>query len=226
MSVFHHPQVVSTVASLPDLEQLPSVVGHATPPDLLEFRLDLLQDNLAAADLAIGANHLPHLLTARRGDEGGSGDLDFAARFRLLQDRAEEAAVIDLEIRSLEEEPWQGLVETPGRTYKIVGSYHDFESTPDAALLRSVVERGIAAGVDLVKIATRLQRESDIDLLESLLADPPIPMAVMGMGPLGQASRLRLARVGSLLNYGYTAEESAPGQWQANELAARLREAR
>ncbi|CAJ0600679.1 unnamed protein product [Cylicocyclus nassatus] len=51
-----------------------------------------------------------------------------------------------------------------------------------------------------------------IDLLRGATG----PMAVMGMGPLGAASRLLYAQHGSKLVYGYLGETpTAPGQWSA-----------
>ena len=50
------------------------------------------------------------------------------------------------------------------------------------------------------------------------------PLSVMGMGPLGKASRLLFARAGSLLNYGYLGEPQVSGQWSALTLKARLEE--
>ena len=40
----------------------------------------------------------------------------------------------------------------------------------------------------------------------------------MGMGKFGKASRLALAKAGSVLNYGYLDCPNAPGQWEATEL--------
>jgi 3-dehydroquinate dehydratase-1 len=40
----------------------------------------------------------------------------------------------------------------------------------------------------------------------------------MGMGGLGRVSRLTLAKLGSLLNYGFLGEANAPGQWPARQL--------
>ena len=45
----------------------------------------------------------------------------------------------------------------------------------------------------------------------------------MGMGKLGQASRLVLACAGSKLNYGYHDKPNATGQWEAKELKGLLR---
>jgi len=221
--------VVATVSSPLDLSSLEKVTSGEPAPSHLEFRLDLLQASgcLAEADEFLRKRGFRQdvLLTARRPDEGGSGNLNARARQDLLLDRLDEARLVDVEIQSLETESWDSFREAIDASTippTLVGSYHDFESTPSKEELRDVIERGIEAEVDVVKIATRLHTKDDILLLESLLNKPPIPLSVMGMGDMGKASRLILALAGSVLNYGYSGEENAPGQWQANELAETL----
>jgi 3-dehydroquinate dehydratase-1 len=51
-----------------------------------------------------------------------------------------------------------------------------------------------------------------------------LPLAVMGMGPLGMSSRVLLANCGSVLNYGWLHTPNVPGQWAAIELAKILRQ--
>lgn len=222
------PQVVGTVASSTDLSVLPAVMAKEYRPDILELRLDLL-GALRDQTFAIVSDFLPTppiLLTARRQDEGGSGERSFENRKSLIQRDLASASLIDIEIRSIESESWDELIrEARSRQSAplIIGSYHDFNTTPSTEKLQQVINRGMDAGVDLVKIATRLGSEEDIDRLEALLDSPPVPLSLMGMGEeLGKASRIRLALGGSVLNYGFIAEESAPGQWQANEMAERL----
>ena len=49
----------------------------------------------------------------------------------------------------------------------------------------------------------------------------------MGMGPLGQVSRLALAAAGSVFNYGYLGRRpQVPGQWPAATLRERIDELR
>ncbi len=224
-----HPAVVCTITSAGDLSALPDIMAHSSKPDLLELRLDLLGSLADQAVQAVSAlKPKPDLLlTARRGDEGGGGNLSCADRQRLFNLHLARAALIDIEIRSLETENWGNfiaLVRSQASPPLIIGSYHDFKQTPAHDSLKAVISRGMAAGVDIVKIATRLQSENDLQRLKTLLDSPPLPLAVMGMGEhLGQISRIQLARAGSLLNYGYAVEESAPGQWQANSLARQLR---
>jgi 3-dehydroquinate dehydratase-1 len=46
----------------------------------------------------------------------------------------------------------------------------------------------------------------------------------MGMGALGRVSRLLLAQLGSVLNYGYLDQATVPGQWPAARLRELIRE--
>lgn len=224
----HHPSVVCTIISRKDLSQLSQVMADTHRPDLLELRLDLLRDLIGEAldGIAQLATAPPVLITARRGDEGGAGDLTSEARKNLILNHLDHASFIDIEIRSLEAERWDTVIakarsQTP--RIQIVGSFHDFQSTPSSQELTGIINRGVQTGVDLVKIATRLHSPEDMSRLEALLDSPPVPLAVMGMGELGKDSRVQLALKGSFFNYGFAAEQSAPGQWQANELVARLR---
>ena len=64
-------------------------------------------------------------------------------------------------------------------------------------------------------------------LLEFQQLSHPLPVATMGMGPLGKISRLRLAAAGSALVYGWLYEPltmmPASTQWSARELAEKIK---
>ena len=74
------------------------------------------------------------------------------------------------------------------------------------------------AGADVLKIATHTKTPGDVAQLLNLLETTPLPLAVMGMGPLGMASRVILAAAGSVLNYGWLHRPNVTGQWSAKEL--------
>ena len=107
----------------------------------------------------------------------------------------------------------------------VIGSHHDFERTPKVSVLKDVVRRGRRAGVDIVKIATFIRRAEDVFVLLELLGEVDGgPLCLIGMGPLGLQTRIRLACDGSCLTYGFVDRPAAPGQWSCGELVARLRE--
>jgi len=183
--------------------------------DLLEVRLDLLErpETRPWAHLS----GLPMLFTARRGDEGGKGDLSAARRSELLEAVLEEASVVDVELESAGE--MAGILEkaaTAGVPW--VASWHDFEGRADSfGKISAMAQRAAAAGAACFKAAIRLHGMHDLAKLAHLLTGThPLPLSLMGMGPLAPVSRLLCAQHGSVLNYGYIGDApTAPGQWSA-----------
>ena len=100
----------------------------------------------------------------------------------------------------------------------VILSFHDFTTTPDGRQLLNVVQEGNAKGSDLIKIATTTDNPAQLCNLLSLFRMPTDkPLALMGMGKLGMASRLIAAQSGSVLNYAAMDEATAPGQWPVEE---------
>jgi 3-dehydroquinate dehydratase I len=185
--------------------------------DLAEIRLDLI-NNGAPADASRWSHlrEIPLLFTARRGSEGGTGDLPPPARIALLEAALDDATCIDIEVASVSE--MSVLLETlRSRAIPWIASFHDFTKLPETALLVNAAHRAQDAGAAVFKVAAMLHSPADMArLAEFQLADHGIPTATMGMGPLAPVSRLLCAQCGSVLNYGYLGEKStAPGQWDA-----------
>jgi 3-dehydroquinate dehydratase-1 len=84
--------------------------------------------------------------------------------------------------------------------------------------LVGLARQAAEAGADAVKIAAHTERARDVARLLEFLDRSPLPTAVMGMGPLGMASRVALAAAGSILNYGWLHRPNVSGQWSAAEL--------
>jgi 3-dehydroquinate dehydratase-1 len=162
---------------------------------------------------------IPLLFTARRGDEGGSGDLSAAARSTLLESALDHAACIDIEVASIPE--MTELLEIlMFRGIPWIASFHDFGKLSDSAVLADAALQAVDAGAAVFKVAAMLHSPADMARLADFqLADHGIPVATMGMGPLAPVSRLLCAQCGSVLNYGYLGETpTAPGQWDAGSL--------
>lgn len=189
----------------------------------VEIRLDALAG--AARDLAgaVSGIRAPLLFTARHPAEGGTGGFSPAKRRDWLEAFLPVAKAVDVELRSAG--AMAGLLEQARRrrVTRIV-SFHDFRGTPGLTRLREVVGRSRRAGADIVKIATVLRGPRDLAVLLMLQGAAQLPLATMGMGPLGKVSRLVLAAAGSRLNYGYLDKPQVAGQWPAGELALRLGE--
>lgn len=181
--------------------------------DFLEWRADCLAPT----------NFLPHLrfpwiITARHPREGGAGALNTATRRARLLDILDDAAAVDIEVRSLKALS-DVLDKARSSNIRIIASFHDFRTTPSSKKLKEIIQRARDAGADVVKIATVTHSAAEAGRLLSLFTSPPVlPLAIMGMGPLGMASRLLLASCGSVLNYGWLARPNVSGQWSAREL--------
>ena len=214
--------VVATAHTARGLAQ--AVARHHGGADLVEVRLDSLRRRRGLLDRELPTARVPWLLTARHPAEGGAPGLPSGERRALLERYLPWATAIDVELRSAG--AWDDLLEQSraARVRRIV-SYHDFSGTPPLAALRKVVRRASSAGADVVKIATLLRSPDDLcTLLRLQTSTTAVPLATMGMGPLGKVSRLVLGAAGSCLSYGYLDKPQVPGQWPAAELAQRLRE--
>ena len=220
------PRVVATVTRPEDLAHLGA--GGETACDVLEFRLDNLLPVEEAMVTALERSPKPVLLTMRRADEGGAGEVSDEARLALYQRHLARAALVDTEIASLET---PAFADFPALARSadtlLVASFHDFSGFPGRDLVADRIIRAYDLGADVAKIAVvvRTMRElfELVDLVEYHHGKGR-RLSVMGMGPLGKLSRLVLAKAGSCLNYGYLLTPNAPGQWPADRLKALLEE--
>ena len=216
--------MVGVISSIEILEREAATDGSPETCDLLEVRLDMLDLSPTALAGQLGRLRLPLILTARHPDEGGHGALDATRRAALLEASLSFASFIDVELRSALD--LQALIrKAQSRRIGVIGSFHDFSITPSDEVLRGAIDFGIQFNLDVVKIATTLKTPGDLARLLNLLDQSKrLPLSIMGMGPLGRASRLALAMSGSVFNYGHLGEANAPGQWPARQLKELLAE--
>lgn len=220
-----------TVGVIPDASALTtwaamSPTQRSATCDVIELRLDTLK--MPAADLRAvltqAGNSTPILLTARHPAEGGQGSLVAAERMEMIEPLLDLAVLVDIEIRSaMEMAPLIKKAHAAG--VKVMGSFHDFQTTPGEEVLRGAISFAQPAGLDAVKIATFINSPADLTRLLTITAESHrLRLSSMGMGSWGRVSRLVLAKAGSLLNYGFIGESNAPGQWPAARLKELLAE--
>ena len=185
------------------------------------MRVDSIGDTAELAPL-IEASPLPCLLTLRHPAEGGAGSvLSPVEREGRLAPLLAPAAAVDIEIASAPEMAGAiGAAKAAGTL--VVLSFHDFDKTPDIETLREKVRIGIDLGADVVKLATQTNSFRAVSNLVGLLDGASHPLAVMGMGQLGMASRLLAAQCGSVLNYASAGAAKVEGQWPAAEFRSLL----
>jgi 3-dehydroquinate dehydratase-1 len=117
------------------------------------------------------------------------------------------------------------LEEARAAGVAVILSQHYFKRTPSQAELSQKLRLARRLGADVFKVAART--ETPEELARLLLVFKGVreqAVSVMGMGPLGKASRLLFARAGSVLNYGYLGEPQVSGQWPAEALRQRVTE--
>lgn len=195
--------------------------------DVAEIRLDLL----VADGMAVCRERWQHLagvpllFTARRKDEGGAAELDDERRMELLDEALGDAALLDIELASVE--AMREIIAAAGaRGVPWIASFHHFEELPASAVLEAGARRAREAGAAAFKVAARLNAPVDlVRLAEFQQSAQGLPLATMGMGPLAPVSRLLCAQSGSVLNYGYLGETpTAPGQWPCRLLREAIRQ--
>jgi len=191
--------------------------------DAVEFRADLVRHRSFAH--AFGQLKLPVIGTVRSRDEGGDADPAPTGRKHLFERLIPVVTAIDIELRHAD--GFSKVIRHATAAGKeVIASFHDFRGTPSLENLRYQAKAAEKAGATIFKVATFLRTPSDLAQLFLLLDQKDlIPIAAMGMGPLGRASRLSLAAAGSLLNYGWLDCPQVSGQWPALVFRYRLSEA-
>ncbi len=185
--------------------------------DAVEFRMDLANDPVGALRTYDG--ELPLIVTNRAEWEGGNAT-DGPDRLETLQAAAEHDSVeaVDIELRTLKTETG---VETAERVREhgsaVIASAHDFEGTPEATELRTLLEDATTAG-DVGKVAvTATDRSETLALLSTTheLARRDRLVATMAMGEAGRHTRAVAPVYGSRIGYAPVRPEraTAPGQY-------------
>jgi len=203
------PKIVGVIFSRADLRR---ALRMRKPPDLFELRLDRFANRLAEVRAAIPRLPAPIIITARRPDEGGAHNLSAVQRRALLLEFLPVARYVDVELRSVP--ALRSVLErAAANEVAAIISFHDFQTTPRRAQLDRITARARSLGAALVKVATRTDTQAQLDtLLDFFSRQRRASVIAMGIGHLGRASRLELARHGSILNYVHLGSRAAAGQ--------------
>jgi len=210
------PQIVGVIGSRPDLRR---ALRMRKPPDLFELRLDGLIPHLGELRAAIPRLPAPLIITARHPREGGAKNLPASRRRALFLEFLPWAKYVDIELRSVS--ALRSVLNAAiQKRVAIILSFHDLKSTPRPAELDRLVRRACASGATIAKIATRTDTSAQLDRLIHFFErhHRSLPLAAMGIGRLGRASRRELARRGSALNYAHLGSAVVPGQLSVEEL--------
>lgn len=198
-STKRRPRVVGVIASRADLER---AVRMRRPPDLFELRLDRLAGMADEVEKVLPRLRTPLIITARDPREGGANKLRLRQRRDLLARFLSHADYIDVELRSARTLRALLAVAKAKNVRQII-SFHNFKATPSARLLVAKTHNAKALRADIFKVATRTDTPTELGrLLEFIIKNRVnVRLAVMGIGRLGNISRVLLARAGSVLIY-------------------------
>jgi len=102
---------------------------------------------------------------------------------------------------------------------KVIISYHNYKDTPDTFTLNKVINECRKKGAYLVKVATMVNSPSDIGRLMCLYSQD-IPMLALGMGHLGNITRVAALKMGAPFTFvSCDGElETAPGQYTESKM--------
>ena len=172
----------------------------------------------------------PILFTCRTSDEGGEISLT-EQQYKILNQVAIESGMIDLidvEMFSFGTVTEELIYFARENNVKVVGSNHDFDSTPAQ---QEILKRLIFMqenGADIPKIAVMPQDAKDVLTLLSATEEMTrehneTPIITMSMGAKGVISRVSGLLFGSAVTFAAVGKTSAPGQLEVEEVRKIMR---
>jgi 3-dehydroquinate dehydratase/shikimate dehydrogenase len=176
--------------------------------DIVEVRLDYLENPQESIHTRWDRLPLPVIATCRGRERGGEFNGSIEEETRILEHAAQNGAkFVDIDYRFAK----------PVAGAEVIGSFHDFASTP--ADIDSILQRACASSAQIGKVSTMVNSWSDNRRLLALSERSwPKPVIVAGMGDIGQITRVLALARGSFLTYGALGQGSAPGQIPVREM--------
>jgi 3-dehydroquinate dehydratase type I len=182
--------------------------------DLIEVRLDCLEDHSELADLAAHGK-LPKIATNRK-------PLKNEAEKQVLFDAAKNGfEYVDVDLSNPKLTHLVRELNTLGA--KPIVSFHDSNRSLSLAELNSVLEQEISSGADVCKIVTTAKRvEDNLTILNftSAAASGKAKIVCFAMGELGKVSRLLSPLFGGYFTFASLerGSETATGQMTIQEM--------
>ncbi len=179
--------------------------------DIVELRvdtfrstdLDYVKDHLDAVHTA----GLKTILTVRIPEEGGR---EVENRHDLLENLAPLSDYTDIELIKREDIlRYRDAIKSAGK--ELIISFHDFERTPPAWLIRETLREAHRYG-GIPKVSVKANSHQDVATLLCVGAKEPYPKILIAMGETGKISRVAGFIAGSVISYASLGESLAPGQ--------------
>lgn len=189
-------------------ETLPRIAAEGA--DLVEIRLDSLEEPLDLPALLAARGDLPVVATLRPRDQGGRSELDAGERLKVLLRAAEHGAqFVDVEWDAATPEAVAALKAAGAR---VIVSRHDFAGMPPG-LADEWWPDLARRGADVVKVVGTARGMLDCLPVFRVLKQADRPTIAIAMGEAGIPTRiLGLREEQCLLSYASLGEATAPGQ--------------
>lgn len=109
-----------------------------------------------------------------------------------------------------------GEEKRPETDLGVISSHHDYEATPDAEGILSVMP---SEGCDISKGAFTVRDFRDLVEIREASYRIGMPHVILGMGALGTVTRIRQSLLGNEFTFAYVGEPTAPGQLSVDEMS-------
>lgn len=191
-----------------------------TAADIIELRVDMFEDTghryvIEIFKIVKDKFKKPIIATIR--DVGEGGFKQIIDRLSLYEAIIPFSDMIDVEINAEIFKNAKRLCENSKTT--LIGSYHNFDKTPDDDFLEDVFMKARALEADIIKIAVMPGCKEDmLRLIEFTLRHKGDKIITMAMGDIGLPTRILNPVIGSIITYGYINSPSAPGQLSIREI--------
>ena len=199
--------------TITDLKE--AMVRAGAAADIVELRLDYLLpaelEKVTELHSLVTSSKIPVILTLRPRDQGGSSELDLAARSHFWTSWSDSDLIYDLELDLLEAGQWPKKTKSD----HLICSHHDFSETPSD--IERIYEQLAATPARVLKLATQAHDVIDCLPLFRLLTratQTNRDMIAIAMGPAGLATRILGPSRGAYLTYAALDEKSATATGQ------------
>jgi 3-dehydroquinate dehydratase type I len=185
-------------------------------PDLIEIRVDYLEDmNIDFSDI-VSKISIPLILTVRKKDEGGFFEFGEKKRIDILEKCVEaKPRFVDLELNMSNSNLGRLLELAKQNSVGVILSFHSFKNTPKREILVQKIHEAAQKGAELVKLVTFARDITDNLVILSLPQEAHnlgIKIISFCMGETGIISRVLCPFFGSYLTYAALEISTAPGQ--------------
>ncbi len=219
--------MVCTVIQNRDLDGIFHILEHC---EMAEIRLDRCSLAIEGIRECFSVD-VPLVATCRLSDVMASDkeltrtQAEKVCEERLVAAVEAGAAYVDVELEMSREVSKRIRARAHSCGTVFIKSYHDFKGTGSHDELREIVRKCRYYGGDIVKLVTMAGSGQDAARVLDLYDEyDPATLIAFCMGEAGRNSRVECLARGALFSYAALSEDeaSAPGQWTAAEMVARV----